>query len=161
MGKNIFLSTKELIEMEDVFEPTPLDIWKKRDEWIDKELQDAEVGSYLVSEHSTALFFDMRRAYCAGAWISVVVMAIAVMDSHFRETESGDNKIGTAKLLQEFYQSAEIEELRKLRNRYVHMNLDQPFLEMDTWFKNQNQLEEAATNAMLITIKAFFLNPGT
>jgi hypothetical protein len=147
--------------MEDIFEPTPADVWKKREDWIDKEIQDSEVGSYLVSDHSTALFFDMKRAYCAGAWISVVIMSIAVLDSHFRETESGDNKIGTTKLLQEFYQSDEVEWLRKLRNKYVHMNLEEPFLEMNAWFNNQTELEAAATKAMLITIKGFFLNPGT
>lgn len=147
--------------VEKVFEITSAEIWRQRDEWIDKLIEGLEVGSYLVSEHSTALFFDMRRAYCAGAWISVVVMAISVLDSHFRETESGDNKINTAKLLNEFYGGDDIEWLRKLRNKYVHINLDKPFLEMDTWFNNYNQLEADAQRAMLITIKAFFLNPGT
>jgi hypothetical protein len=144
-----------------VFEITTAEIWKQREEWIDKTMEELEVGSYLVSEHSTALFFDMRRAYCAGAWISVVVMAISVIDSHFRETESGDNKINTAKLLNEFYGGDDIEWLRKLRNKYVHLNLDAPFLEMDTWFKNYDQLEADAKKAMQITLKAFFLNPGT
>lgn len=144
-----------------VFEITSTETWKEREEWIDSTMEKFEVGSYLVSEHSTALFFDMKRAYCAGAWISVVVMAISVMDSHFRETESGDNKINTAKLLNEFYGGDDVEWLRKLRNRYVHLNLDIPFFEMDTWFKNYDQLEADAKRAMLITIKSFFLNPGT
>ena len=102
----------------------------------------------------------MRRAYCAGAWISVVVMAISVLDSHFRETESGENKINTAKLLNEFYCWVEIEWLRKLRNKYVHINLDKPFLEMDPWINNYNQLEAYAKRAMQITTKEFFLNRG-
>lgn len=144
-----------------VFEITSTETWKEREEWIDSTIEGLEVGSYLVSEHSTALFFDMRRAYCAGAWISVVVMAISVMDSHFRETESGDNKINTAKLLKEFYGGEDVEWLRKLRNRYVHLNLDAQFLEMDTWFNDYNQLEADARKAMMITIKSFFLNPGT
>lgn len=143
-----------------IFELPSNETWNKREEWIDKTIQELEVGCYLVSEHSTALFFDMRRAYCSGAWISVVVMAISVIDSHFRETESGDKNINTAKLLREFYGGNEIEWLRKLRNKYVHLDLTAPFLEMDTWFKNYDQLEEDATKAMLITIKAFFLNPG-
>lgn len=147
--------------MEKVFEIPSEETWIKREEWIDQTIQELEVGSYLVSEHSTALFFDMRRAYCAGAWISVVVLAISVIDSHFRETELSDNNISTAKLLKECYQGEEIEWLRKLRNKYVHINLNEPFLEMDTWFKNFEQLEEDATKAMMITLKAFFLNPGT
>jgi hypothetical protein len=149
-----------LNNIDKICEMTPAEIWKQREEWVDSTLNKLEVGSYLVSEHSTALFFDMKRAYCAGAWISVVVMAISVIDSHFRETESGDNKISTAKLLNEFYGGVEIEWLRRLRNNYVHLNLDSPFLEMDTWSKNYNQLETDAKKAMQITISAFFLNPG-
>jgi hypothetical protein len=146
----------------DLFEPTPKDIWEKRSNWITKELDAAETGlSYLASEHSIALFYDIQRAYCAGAWISVVVMTVASVDSHFRETEYGDNKIGTAKLLKECFDNEEIEWLRKLRNKYVHMNLDESFLGIDTWFNNQEQLEGDATKAMSVAIKAFYLNPGT
>ncbi len=148
--------------MKDIFEPPTYEVWKRRDDWIDKEIEEAETGmSYLASEHSVALFFDIRRAYCAGAWISVVVMMVASLDSHFRETEYGDNKIGTAKLFKECFNDEEIEWLRKLRNKYVHMNLDEPFLEMNAWFNNQEQLEADATRAMKIGIKAFYLNPGT
>jgi hypothetical protein len=105
----------------------------------------------------------MQRAYCAGAWISVVVMAVSSVDSHLRETEAGDNSIGTAILLKDFYEGErdEIEWLRKLRNRYVHHNLEKPLLEMNAWFDNQSQLEADATKAMRIVIKAFFQNPGT
>lgn len=157
----LILRQCEMNNIDKIFERTSAEVWKEREEWIDATIEEFEVGSYLVSEHSTALFFDMRRAYCAGAWISVIVMAISVMDSHFRETESGDNRINTAKLLNEYYGGDDVEWLRKLRNRYVHLDLTNTFLEMDTWFKNYNQLEADAKRAMLITIKAFFLNPGT
>lgn len=139
-----------------VFEITTCEIWKQREDWIDSTIEELEIGSYIVSEHSTALFFDMRRAYCAGAWISVVVMAISVMDSHFRETESGDNKINTAKLLKEFYGGDDIEWLRKLRNKYVHLNLNSPFLEMDTWFNNYDQLEADAKKRCKSQLNLFF-----
>lgn len=61
----------------------------------------------------------MHWAYCAGAWISVVVMAVSSIDSLLRETEAGDNRIGTATLLMEFYEGEgdQIDWLRKLRNR--------------------------------------------
>lgn len=45
--------------IEKVFEITSAEKWKQRDEWIDKIIEELEVGTYLVSEHSTALFFDM------------------------------------------------------------------------------------------------------
>ncbi|HNP95378.1 MAG TPA: hypothetical protein PKJ63_07105 [Cyclobacteriaceae bacterium] len=150
--------------MENLFEPPSRELWERRSLWIEKEIEEAEIGmSYLASEHSVALFYDMQRAYCAGAWISVVVMAVSSIDSQLRETEAGENNIGTALLLRNFYagEKDEIDWLRKLKNKYVHLNLDQSFLESDTWFENQPQLEVDATKAMKIAIRAFYQSPGT
>ena len=144
----------------EIFECPKIETWNSRREWLDKELEYAQTGlSYLVSDHSTALFMDMQLAFCAGAWISVIVMSISVIDSHFRETESGDNSIGTAKLLQDFYKGEEIDWLRKLRNRYVHHNLEKPLLDTNAWF-SQTRLEKDAYKAMKMTIAALFQNPG-
>ena len=144
----------------ELFDSPKIDIWNSRRVWLDNELEKAETGlCYLVSDHSTALFMDMQVAFCAGAWISVIVISISVIDSHLRETEANDNSIGTAKLLQEFYEGEEIDWLRKSRNRYVHHNLEKPFLEMNAWF-NQEQLEKDAYKAMKMTIAALFQNPG-
>lgn len=138
------------------------EIWLKRSIWLNTELQQVQTGfSYLVSDHSTALFMDMQIAYCSGAWLSVVIMSVSVIDAHLRETESLDSKIGTAKLLTEYYEGDDIDWLRQLRNRYVHHNLDKPIFEMNDWFNNQVQLELNATKAIKMTIKALFQNPGT
>lgn len=146
----------------DLFEYPNREIWQKRRNWIDSELEKAEAGfSYLVSDHSTALFMDMQIAYCSGAWLSVVIMSVSVIDAHLRETEALDDKIGTAKLLTEYYEGENIDWLRQLRNRYVHHNLDKPILEMNDWFINQEQLELNATKAIEMTIKALFQNPET
>lgn len=146
----------------DLFEYPNREIWQKRRNWLDNELEKAEIGfSYLVSDHSTALFMDMQIAYCSGAWLSVVIMSVSVIDAHLRETEAMDGKIGTAKLLTDYYEGENIDWLRQLRNRYVHHNLDKPILEMNDWFINQEQLELNATKAIEMTIKALFQNPGT
>lgn len=150
--------------MDNLTEPPSKQIWKQRCLWIEDEIEKAEIGmSYLISDHAVALFCDMQRAYCAGAWISVVMMAVSSIDSHLRETESGSNTIGTAKLFQDFYKGnwEEIDWLRKLRNKYVHHNLERPFLDMNAWFNDQIQLEADATKAIKIVIKAFYQNPGT
>lgn len=148
--------------MSDLFEQTPSDIWHERRKWIDEELEKAETGySYLVSDHATALFMDMQIAYCAGAWISVVIMAVSVIDAHLRETEAGDNNIGTAKLLERFYEGPDIDWLRRLRNRYVHLNIGNPVIEMNGWFNNNTAMEADATKAVKMTIKSLFQNPGT
>lgn len=146
----------------DLFDYPNREKWQKRRSWLYTELEQAEIGfSYLVSDHSTALFMDMQIAYCSGAWISVVIMSVSVIDAHLRETEAIDSKIGTAKLLTDYYEGDDIDWLRQLRNKYVHHNLDKPILEMNDWFNNQDQLELNATKAIKMTIKALFQNPGT
>lgn len=145
----------------DLFDYPDKEIWIKRRQWLDNELEKAETGLvFAVSDHSTALFMDMQIAYCSGAWISVVIMSVSVIDSHLRETEAMDTSIGTAKLLKEYYEGEEIDWLRQLRNKYVHHNLDKPFFEMNDWFDNQEQLEKDAMKAMKMTISALFQNPG-
>ena len=146
----------------DLFDYPRKEIWQQRRTWLDNELEQAETGfSYLVSDHSTAIFMDMQIAYCSGAWISVIVMSVSVIDSHFRETEAMDTKIGTAKLLTDYYEGEDIDWLRQLRNKYVHHNPDNPIFAMNDWFDNQDQLESNATKAIKMTIKALFQNPGT
>lgn len=145
----------------DLFDYPDKNIWSKRRQWLDDELEKAETGlMYAVSDHSTALFMDMQIAFCSGAWISIVIMSVSVIDSHIRETEAMDTSIGTAKLLKEYYEGEEIDWLRQLRNKYVHHNLDKPLIEMNDWFDNQEQLEKNAIKAMKMTISALFQNPG-
>jgi hypothetical protein len=146
----------------DLFDYPNKDIWQKRRNWIDSELEKAETGfSYLLSDHSTALFMDMQIAYCSGAWISVIIVSISVIDAHLRETEAMDTSIGTAKLLKDLYDGSEIDWLRQLRNKYVHLDVDKPIFGMNDWFDNQEQLKKDATKAMRMTISALFQNPGT
>lgn len=145
----------------DLFDYPDKDIWSKRRQWLDDEMEKAETGLvYAVSDHSTALFMDMQIAFCSGAWISIVIMSVSVIDSHLRETEAMNTSIGTAKLLKEYYEGEEIDWLRQLRNKYVHHNLDKPIIEMNDWFNNQEQLEKDAIKAMKMTISALFQNPG-
>jgi hypothetical protein len=144
----------------DLFDYPDKDIWSKRRQWLDVELEKAETGlMYAVSDQSTALFMDMQIAFCSGAWISIVIMSVSVIDSHLRETEAMDTSIGTAKLLKEYYEGEEVDWLRQLRNKYVHHNLDKPLIEMNDWFDNQEQLEKTATKAMKMTISALFQKP--
>ena len=51
----------------DAFDSPNNEIWQRRRDWIETELEDAQTGgSYLVSDHSIALFMDMQLAFCAG-----------------------------------------------------------------------------------------------
>lgn len=137
------------------------DIWNKRASWTEKKIEDANIrGFYALSDHATTLFMDMQLAFCAGAWISVVIMSVSVIDAHLRETEAMDNSIGTALLLDKYYEGENINLLRKLRNTYVHHNLDKPSFEMNDWYNKQEQLEKHAQEAMQMTILALFQGFG-
>lgn len=145
--------------MIDLFDYPDRKTWETRRKWLDTEIDKAHIGlSYVTGSHSTNLFMDMQIAFCSGAWISVIVLAISVVDSHFRETEALDPDIGTAKLLSDHYRGAEINWLRRLRNKYVHLDVNNPILEVNDWFDIQDKFELDATKAMEITIRALFQN---
>lgn len=137
-------------------------IWSKRNKWIEDEIENSMTGfSYMVSDHATALFYDLQACYSIGAWLSVIVLSVSVIDAHLRETEAMDNKIGTAKLFNEFYEGPEdINWLRRLRNTYVHLDIDNPALDMNIQFSDRTKLEEDATKAVRMVIKSLFQNPG-
>ncbi len=71
-----------------------------------------------------------------------------------------DYKIGTAKLLKDYYEGNDIDWLRKLRNSYVHLDDKGPLEELDSYYKSQKQLEKHATKAIKMIVSALFQNPG-
>lgn len=70
-----------------------------------------------------------------------------------------DNAIGTAKLLDDYYEGEDIKWLRKLRNSYVHLNINNPTLDLSMIDGDRIELEENATKAFKMTVKALFQNP--
>jgi hypothetical protein len=137
---------------------TPIDIWQKRQDWINEELEKAEVAGHAMSDYALVLFQDMSLAYCAGAWISVIIMSVSIIDAHLREDIENET-IGTAQLLTNFYEGDNIDWLRKLRNKYVHHDINNPVLDLDSYLTEQNKLEQDATESIKMVIKALFQNP--
>jgi hypothetical protein len=60
---------------------------------------------------------------------------------------------GTAKLLNELYTGADINWLRQLRNKYVHINFKLPALKIDDQYDNREVMEADARKA----IKWFYM----
>lgn len=146
----------------DFYNPPTKELWDSRRSWIDTRIQESDVGlSNLTSDHSTALFMDMQIAYCAGAWISVIIMSISVIDSQLREAETVEDSVGTAKLLRQSFVGEDIDWLRSVRNQYVHYHPGAPVFNMNDWFDMQSQYANDAKKAMEMTINALFQYPGT
>ncbi|HYX08520.1 MAG TPA: hypothetical protein VE912_17445 [Bacteroidales bacterium] len=139
------------------------EIWQKRCDWIENEIESNMTGgSYLVSDHATALFADLQASYCIGAWLLVIVLSVSIIDAHLRETEAINDKIETAKLLNDYYEGPfDINWLRRLRNKYVHVDVDNPALKMNHQYEKREEMEQDATKAVKMIIKAFFQSPGT
>jgi hypothetical protein len=135
--------------------------WEERNTWIENEIENSVVGSHLVSDQATALFIELQACYNIGAWLTVIILSVSIIDAHLRETEAMDNKIGTAKLLNDYYEGEDINWLRKLRNKYVHLDIDNPALEMNMQYGDRTDFKNDATKAIQMVIKAFFQNPGT
>lgn len=138
-------------------------IWEQRKEWIEKELESKQhpMASYLISDQATALMVDLQSCYCVGAFLSVIILSVSIIDAQLRETEAGDNKIGTAKLLDDYFTGEDIYWLRRLRNQYVHIDINNPALSIDDQYANRNQMESDARRAIQIVIHSLFQSPGT
>jgi len=71
------------------------------------------------SMHSLLLLTDIEKSFCVGAWLSVIVLAYAVVDSTLRDLSSGSYK---AKAQGLYSSDPELEWLRELRNQIVHVS---------------------------------------
>ncbi len=139
------------------------EIWEERKLWFEDELERHQhpMASYLISDHATVLIVELQCCYCAGAFITTIILSVSIIDAQLRETEALDNKIGTAKLLDEFFTGNDINWLRRLRNKYVHIDIDNPALTIDDQYTNRKQMETDARRAIQMVLHAFFQSPGT
>jgi hypothetical protein len=118
-----------------------IETWNIRQEWFEKEAEEAEgFGSYLVSDQACALIAETQSVFCAGAWVAVIILAVAVIDAQLRETSlDGKFKGNTAQLIEFFGGDTALHELRKRRNALVHINIDAPALTVDQqWEERKN-----------------------
>jgi len=139
-----------------------LELWEERREWFENLLNEHEsVGSYFVSEQACALIAEAQSCFCAGAWISVIILAFAVIDAQLRETEVPYFKGNSKELINILGFDERFQRLRKRRNKIIHLNIDNPAITVDQQWGNRKELEEEAREAIKLMIEAFYSNPGT
>jgi len=141
-------------------QPSP-ELWTERQSWFERELLDREQeGSFLVSEQGCALIGEVQMSYCAGAWVSVIVLAFTVIDAQIRETEDPGFTGNSKCLLDTLGFDERFQELRKHRNRIIHINPDAPAITVDQQWDDRDELEKEAREAVELMLEAFFSNPG-
>ena len=138
------------------------EVWTERQIWFETLFEShlERCGSCLISEQASALCGDVEIAFCAGAWIAVIILAVAVIDSQLRETVSTGFKQNTEELFKLLGQNPKLQQLRIKRNKLVHIDVANPAITVDQQWLNQTQLEMEARDAIELMFEAFFSYPS-
>ena len=115
----------------------------------------------VISSHALLLEIDLRLAYCAGAWLSVIVLACAAVEAQARQVTANDYSSAARDL---FADSPDLQWLRTLRNELVHAG--EPGTPSQLWKvggvdigANQRALETEATRAVEVMFRAIYGKP--
>lgn len=134
------------------------ELWEERRDWFEQKAGPPDEGGYLLSEQACAITADLQCAFCAGAWIAVIVMAAAAVDAHLHDAEgfSGNAKcvIDTAGA------DAQLHDLRKRRNAIIHADTSKPAFTVDQQWSERPQLEEDARLAVELVFRVFYADPS-
>ena len=114
-----------------------------------------------ISSHALLLEVDLRLAFCAGAWLSVIVLACAAVEAQHRQVSSNDYASPARDL---FAGRPELQWLRSLRNELVHAG--EPGTKSRLWRvgggdigANQRALEDDAIRAVEAMFKEIYGRP--
>ena len=136
--------------------------WKSRQRWFEELAESCQgQGSYFVSEQACALIGEVQTAFCAGAWIAVIVLAMTVVDAQLREIELPDFTGNTQQLISVAEANPDLQRLRQRRNSIIHIDPENPAITVDQQWGNRKELEEEARQAVKLMFEAFYMSPGT
>jgi hypothetical protein len=138
------------------------ELWTQRQAWFESVGEEAQGdGAYLVSEQACALTAEVQAAFCAGAWVAVIVLAVTVVDAALREAEVPGFVGNTKQLISEAGANPGLQALRIRRNALVHVNPDSPALTVDQQWAERDALEHEARSAVRLMFEAFYQSPWT
>ncbi|MEI9979083.1 MAG: hypothetical protein WDN23_08770 [Edaphobacter sp.] len=134
------------------------DMWEERRDWFEQRAEPPDDGGYLLSEHACAVVADLQCAFCAGAWIAVVVLAAAAIDAHLHDAEGFTGNAKRA--IDEAGADPLLHTLRKRRNTLIHSDPDSPAITVDQQWSERVGLEEDARLAVELVFRVFYANPS-
>jgi hypothetical protein len=125
-------------------------LWEERRSWFEDTDQRLEpkLGCCFASEQACAIAADVQAAFCAGAWIAVLVLAVAVIDAQIQEYDS-------------VIVSDAIKHLRHRRNALVHVRPSRPAVTVDDQWAKRGTLENEARGAVRLMFEALYSDIGT
>jgi hypothetical protein len=126
--------------------------WEIRRQWFES-LENSflnERASYGLSDQACALVGEVQTVFCSGAWVTVLIMAIAVIESHVGEFGYSD-----------LNNNPTFQKLRKRRNSIVHFQDKHPGISVDQQWSDRVKLETEAKEAVNIMFGVFYSDVGT
>lgn len=118
------------------------------------------IGDYMLSEQGTALAADVQSAFCAGAWVAVIVVAACVVEAQLRECEASGVDGGMKSLIDAVGGDSELHWLRLRRNELCHVDPDSPAITVDEQWASREKLENEARRATQAMFAALYMSPG-
>jgi hypothetical protein len=144
----------------DHFEHPSMELWEQRRVWIESLAQPpSEWAGYTISEQAAALTADVRAAFCAGAWVAVIVLAAAVIDAQLREDALPGFRGNSKSLIANAGLDERYQNLRKRRNTLVHVDIENPSLTVDNQWSDRSSLEQEARGSVCLMFETFWLDP--
>ena len=130
--------------------------WTARRLWFaDTVTRPLEEAGASPGRQADTLLAELEDVFCAGAWLSTVVLSAAVIEAHLRETAAPGNPLeNTRDLFHRLGLPAEFEELRLLRNRIVHVEPGAPMLDPDMHWSHAEVFERDACDAVRLVALA-------
>ncbi len=131
--------------------------WEVRRRWFEQKAKQPDDGGYLVSEQACALIADLQCVFCAGAWLTVLVLAAAIIDAHLRDIEGCT---GNARnVIDQAGADPQLHQLRNHRNALIHSKIDNPAITVDQQWSERVRLENDARLAVILVFRIFYTNP--
>jgi hypothetical protein len=144
----------------DFLDGSNMELWNERKDWIEGLINNESAsGGYAVSEQACALMMDLEVVFCAGAWVSVIILSMSIIDAQLREVEVPGFQGNTEKLLKETRLTDELDWLRKRRNKLLHLSPDSPEITVDDQWDKREEMEIEARRAISLAIMVLFLTP--
>jgi hypothetical protein len=130
------------------------EMWDLRRDWFEQKAEPRDDCGYQLSEQACAMVADLQCAFCAGAWIAVVVLAAAVIDAHLHDAE--DSTANAKRVIDEAGADPQLHMLRKRRNALIHSDPDCPAITVDQQWSERPKLEDDARLAIELVFRVFY-----
>jgi hypothetical protein len=139
-------------------------VWEARQSWFESVFDNEQrLGSYIIGEHAIGILVDLQSIYCAGAFVSTIVISCTIIDSHLREAElEPDFEGGIRAVFGQSVYKVELDWLRRRRNKLVHFRPNAALaVSVDDHWINRGKHEGEAKRAICLVANVLFENSWT